>query len=407
MSHVQKRDDRWQARFRGPDGRERTKRFDRKVDAENWLTINGADIVRGAWVDPDAGRITLKAYADQWLKGRNDLRPTTRAKYESLLNLHVNPTLGEIAIGRLSPAAVRHWQSVLTRSHAATAASVYRLLATICRTAANDELIARSPCRVKGASKERADERPTATVAEVSAAVEAAPERWKLALLLAVWCQLRRGEILGLQRGDVDQLHGTISVERTFVAVSGGSPVIGPPKTDAGRRLIAIPPNVTEALEVHLTEHVGSANNAWLFPGAGDSPAVPKTLSHVWSTTRDKVSRPDLRLHDLRHTGLTWAAATGASTAEIMRRGGHSSPTAALRYQHATADRDRVLADALGALAAPPIIDLNQPDADKLRTEPESEAEDEGGSQVADQGVEGEHPQRDSNPCYHLERVAS
>ena len=53
MSHVQKRDDRWQARYRGPDGRERTKRFDRKVDAENWLTTNGADIVRGSWVDPD------------------------------------------------------------------------------------------------------------------------------------------------------------------------------------------------------------------------------------------------------------------------------------------------------------------------------------------------------------------
>ncbi len=130
-----------------------------------------------------------------------------------------------------------------------------------------------------GHQKSTSDERPTATVAEVSAAVESAPDRWKLAILLAVWCQLRRGEILGLQRRDVDQLHGTISVERTFVAVSGASPVIGPPKTDAGRRLIAIPPNVIEAVELHLSKHVGSAKNAWLFPGAGDSPAVPKTLS--------------------------------------------------------------------------------------------------------------------------------
>jgi hypothetical protein len=64
-----------------------------------------------------------------------------------------------------------------------------------------------------------------------------------------------------------------------------------------------------------------------------------------------KAGRPDLHLHDLRHSGLTWAAATGASTAELMRRGGHANPRAALRYQHATADRDKALADALGALA--------------------------------------------------------
>jgi hypothetical protein len=56
-------------------------------------------------------------------------------------------------------------------------------------------------------------------------------------------------------------------------------------------------------------------------------------------------------LHDLRHSGLTWAAATGASVAELMRRGGHASPAAALRYQHATEDRDRALADALAELA--------------------------------------------------------
>jgi len=64
-----------------------------------------------------------------------------------------------------------------------------------------------------------------------------------------------------------------------------------------------------------------------------------------------KAKRADLRLHDLRHSGLTWSAATGASVAELMRRAGHASPTAALRYQHATEDRDRVLADALADLA--------------------------------------------------------
>ena len=103
--------------------------------------------------------------------------------------------------------------------------------------------------------------------------------------------------------------------------------------------------------------------------GLRDAP-VPKSLSHVWATARDEINRPDLRFHDLRHTGLTWSAATGASTAELMRRAGHSSAQAALRYQHATEDRDRVLADALGTLATAFKIDLIKPDTDTLRTAP-------------------------------------
>jgi len=72
------------------------------------------------------------------------------------------------------------------------------------------------------------------------------------------------------------------------------------------------------------------------------------------------VGRPDLHLHDLRHTGLTWSATLGATTAELMHRGGHDSPVAALRYQHATQDRDRALADALGELTTGDIVQLKQ-----------------------------------------------
>ncbi|MDA8356539.1 MAG: tyrosine-type recombinase/integrase, partial [Actinomycetota bacterium] len=77
-------------------------------------------------------------------------------------------------------------------------------------------------------------------------------------------------------------------------------------------------------------------------------------------TARRAVGRPDLHLHDLRHSGLTWSAATGASVAELMRRAGHKSPAAAMRYQHATEDRDRALAGALAELA--PVIHINPRD---------------------------------------------
>ncbi|MGO9657869.1 MAG: tyrosine-type recombinase/integrase [Acidimicrobiales bacterium] len=80
-------------------------------------------------------------------------------------------------------------------------------------------------------------------------------------------------------------------------------------------------------------------------------PLIPQVLASAWSDARKAIGRPELHLHDLRHSGLTWSAAAGATVAELMRRGGHASPAAALRYKHASEDRDRALADALAGLA--------------------------------------------------------
>ena len=124
---------------------------------------------------------------------------------------------------------------------------------------------------------------------------------------------------------------------------SGVGAAIGEPKSEAGARTVAVPPNVSGALTRHLEAHTGSKPSAWLFPGTDGKPSHPRTLNRVWNDSRAAAGRPDLHFHDLRHSGLTWSAATGASTAELMRRAGHASPVAALRYQHATEDRDRSL----------------------------------------------------------------
>lgn len=98
--------------------------------------------------------------------------------------------------------------------------------------------------------------------------------------------------------------------------------------------------------------------------GERGAPVRPQVLSTAWSKARFSVNRPRLTLHDLRHSGLTWSAATGASTAELMHRGGHASPTAAMRYQHATRDRDSALAQALAGMAVPaeiaPLADISR-----------------------------------------------
>lgn len=208
-----------------------------------------------------------------------------------------------------------------------------------------DSAIARNPCQVKRAGLEKAPERPVATIAEVGALAEAMPERLRIAVLLAAWCQLRRGELLGLRRRDVDPLRGTLAIVATITKTMSGEKVEKAPKSDAGRRTVAVPGNVLPALLEHLDRHVGPSPESLLLDG-GDRP-----LRTAWDNARRAVG-VTYHLHDLRHFGLTMAAATGASTKELMRRAGHASPAAALRYQHATEDRDRVLVDALAELAS-------------------------------------------------------
>jgi integrase len=113
------------------------------------------------------------------------------------------------------------------------------------------------------------------------------------------------------------------------------------------------------ALKQHLSQNVGPEPHAWLFPD-GQEPNGVMSLERAWRKARTTIGRPDLHLHDRRHSGLTWSAATGATTAELMHRAGHASAVAALRYQHATADRDRAIADALAGLGTAKVAPINR-----------------------------------------------
>jgi len=297
--------------------------------------------------------VTLERYGRQWLALRTDLRPRTRELYAGLLKLHLLPALGSHEIGRITPSIVRSWYSELNGDGGpghATAARCYRLLRTIMNTAVTDELVVKNPCQVKGAGAERSPERPIATVPQVHALAGAIGPRFRTAVLLAAYCSLRKGEILALRRGDVDLLHGTVFVKRAVVSLASGELYIGDPKTPAGRRIVAIPHVIVEAIEEHLEGFVAGSVEALLFTGEKGGPLRPHVLQAAWDKARRRTGLGHLHFHDLRHSGNTWAAATGASTAELMACMGHASAAAALRYQHATADRDRVIAQALSAL---------------------------------------------------------
>ena len=221
------------------------------------------------------------------------------------------------------------------------------------RTSVLDGVIISSPCKVKGAGSERAPERPVATVAEIEALHQAMPDHLKLVVLLAAWCQLRRGEILGLRHCDIDLENSTISIEQSRTFRMNGESLIKEPKSKASRRVLAVPLEMVDAVSTHLSIYPSADGEALIFTGRDGKPLTANALQGSWERARESIDRTDLRLHDLRHTGLTLSAATGATTAELMHRAGHSSASAALRYQHATEDRDRVLAAALGQLIRP------------------------------------------------------
>ncbi len=352
---------RWQATY-WHDGRLHSAgTFAAKADALAYLSTIEADLRRGAWIDPRAGLITLRTYADEWLERRPDLAVRTRELYRHVLDRHVLPSLGQTTLAGLAPSKIRGWHAGIAQDHPAAAAKAYRLLSTIMRTAVVDGLILTSPCKVDGAGSEHAAERPIATVAEVDALTSAMPERLRLVVLLATWCQLRRGEILGLRRQDIDSMHATIRIEQSRTFTRDGSSFTKSPKTAAGRRTLSVPGNVTQAMIGHLEQFTAVDADALVFTMESGAPVTAVTLQRAWSKARRTIGRPDLHLHDLRHTGLTLAAATGATTAELMHRAGHSSVNAALRYKHATKDRDRVLADALEALVKPaPVIPIDR-----------------------------------------------
>ena len=350
MGYIVKRSGRWQAAFRDPSGRERTRTFDVKRDAQAWLDTNGADLARGGWIDPDRGKVTFGEYADDWISTRPDLRPRTVALYRSLLKRHLLPAFGATPIAKLTSSSVSHWHAILVASTPGAAASAYRLLRAIFATAVRDELLLRSPCRVARGAADRAVERPMLTVAEVDAVTDTMPAQLRAAVVLASWGGLRRGEVLGLQRRHVDPLRQRVRVERQQIELNDGSLVFSAPKSDAGIRTVHLPDGAMAAVVDHLAAHVGPEPDALLFTGRGGVPLRPRTLASAFRAARASCDLPQVRFHDLRHFGLTMAAAAGATTKELMARAGHASPAAALRYQHATEDRDRALADALSGL---------------------------------------------------------
>ncbi|WP_084124948.1 site-specific integrase [Demequina sp. NBRC 110054] len=416
---------RFRARYTGPDGRSRSapSTFATKSEADRWLTLIRAELLRGSWTAPEAANITLADYTTAWLRQRTpQLRPRTLDLYRRLVDRWLLAPVGEgrhaVSLGplplrALTPALVREWHAAVSeaahasasargvtetrRTHPARAwahaagltvartgrlspaivdawhqagaprpakptrerpnagctiaAQAYRLLHAILTTATDDELLTANPARIAGAGHVAHPERLPLTPQEVTRLAAAMPEHYHAAVLVAAWSGLRPGEVFALRRRDLDLARGRLSVRQTLVEVAGHPVAYGPPKTAAGRRTVALPVIVTNALTEHLERHTNPGTDALVFTTTTGLPVTSATRSHAMRTARTAIGRPDITWHHLRHTGATLAAQAGATPAELMARIGHTSTRAAHIYQHATLDRDAHIAVALDALA--------------------------------------------------------
>jgi len=342
---------RWQASYIGPDGERQyaPNTFRTKTDADRWLARVEADISSGKWLDEGLGRETFGNYAEAYLKENPDVGERWAETCRRNMRLHMADLL-DLPLIAISPAVVRSWygKAMAGTGGKTSIAQSYRFLRAVLNQAKREQAIQTNPCQIPGAGAEKAAERGVATPEEIDELVAHITPRYRAAVLLAAWCGLRRGEICGLRVDDVDLVGGVVIVRKNRVELLESPRQFDKdPKTDAGRREVAYPPHVKPYLVEHMEKWAGPER---FFVGRDGKPMRGNALYQAFVRAREQIGLK-IAFHDLRHTGQTLAASTGATLADLKKRMGHASAAAALRYMHAVEGRDKELAGELSKLA--------------------------------------------------------
>lgn len=293
--------------------------------------------------------VTLSEFATDWLKAALHLRDRTRYDYQRIidrwLQLPVNGRkLSDHYLSEFDQQLVRAWVDAMNQvASLSTIQYAYRVLRAILNEAANAGLIEKAPATIKHMNS-KTKERPIITLDELIKLANSVPDKYRAAVLIAGTCGLRAGELFGLRRRDVDISRATIRVSQAVVSVPGKGAIVGPPKTKTSNRLIAVPTSLLEMLQAHLINHTRLDPDAFIFEVADNQPITIEERRGWWDQARKENNLEHIHWHDLRHFAATLAAQHGASMAELQARLGHSTVNAAMRYQHATHERDTHIA---------------------------------------------------------------
>jgi integrase len=292
--------------------------------------------------------ITLDSFGSTWLKNNTALRDRTRYDYQRILDKWLQikvagRTFSSYPLTQIDNVLIRSWLTEVTKvASPSTADYSYRVLRAILNEAASQGIIRRSPAPIKK-KQQLTTERPIIDILQLFILAEAVPLEYALAIFIAGICGLRSGEVFGLRRKDIDLEAKTITVQQAIVTVPGKGTIIGPPKTKSSVRTISYPDFLQSKFEVHLTHFTETGANDLVFTTANGLPVTVEDRRKWWDEARANTGLIELHFHDLRHLAATLAAQHGASLAELQARMGHSTVSAAMRYQHATLDRDRVV----------------------------------------------------------------
>lgn len=333
------RDDGYQVRYVDPAGVERRRGgFKKKADADRFATEIEHRKLSGMYVDPAAGRVTFREYAEAWRKVQPH-RAGTVEQLESRLRLHVYPAIGDRPISAIRPTELQ----ALVRDRAthmapATLKNVVLWVGTIFRAAVNDRIITTSPAmKLKlPTPPEHAEDR--VVILEnpaVDALAAALPARLAPMVEVGVSAGLRSGEVLGLTVDRVDFLRRIITVDRQLVTSAGCGPALGPPKTRASRRTIPVPEGLTRALAAHLAAFP-AGEQGLIFTNPDGSPIRRNRWGETWARA---VATAELeqgtRFHALRHTYASALISAGCSVKVVQARLGHATAQETLdTYSH-------------------------------------------------------------------------
>ena len=347
------RSKRWEARYRDPSGRQRTKGgFPSKADARAALAALEADIGRGGWVDP-AGRLVLVNEVGRvWLDSNPAKRPTARARDESILRVHINPAIGERSIGTVTRSDVRRlveqWSVELAPR---TVRRMFGVLRAVFAFAIDDEFVVQTPCRNVKLPAVQELRRPQVSADTVTALASALGDYTPMAYLGAV-LGLRFGESAGLRVGRVDFMRGTLTVAEQLTRGERGRAVLGEPKSEAGRRTLTVPAPLMEMLSEHFARRglTGVDADAFLFVMPGGAPLDYRAgVGGCGSPRTRAVGLEGLTFHDLRRANATAMVLDGVDVRTAQARLGHSDPRLTLGvYAAATSEGDQAAAERLG-----------------------------------------------------------
>lgn len=336
----------WQAFYPGADGRRVycPTHFLAAQDARDWLDELVRQRERGSWFDPAAAHQRFDRFATSWLATAR-IASTTKELYAGYLDNHLLPTLGLMELGEISPATVRAWYAAMESKNSPTArARSYALLRQILNVAVDDGAITANPCRIKSGGTTRHKPKHTPDLAQARRIAARMPHRWRFLVVLAVTSTARYGELVALRRRDIDVLRMTVSIERQWYRGA-----FRETKRPASERLVFLPKMIQGLLQAHLAAYVGPSADALVFTTRNGTPPPTNWINALVHRAAEDIGLEGVTFHSFRHLGGTLAAQTGASTKEIMRRMGQSTPRAAMIYQRAVDERDALIAESIAA----------------------------------------------------------